>query len=108
MKNKNGRSYKILFIIGCIIIFLLVVNRWLANQLHDIESKTAEDKKMQTLATSAEQRIGIPVIDPQNDPLAPVVKIVEPVKKPQEIPPAGQSSAEKVQEPPQTSTILVQ
>ena len=104
-------SKKYIWMICVLVAFLFVVNQWLMKQLKDVEEKTLKEPEVVAPAViepPVDTRMGIPKIDPNNDPLAPVVKQKKPVVSSSAEPVAAQTEEKKVYEFPLSSPILAQ
>lgn len=95
---------KILCVMIGIFLILLGLNRWLTGQLKSIKKESQAEQKAHATITQQGDRMGIVVIDPKNDPLAPMVKKTEPVKTKS----SATVNTEKVYETPSKNPILVQ
>lgn len=106
--NKNYKNY--IWIACGFIVMLFLVNQWLMKQLEVVEEQTFKEPEViapAVIEPPVDTRVGIPIIDPDNDPLAPVKKLRQPVEINTQ-PASAQTDEKKVYEFPLESPILVQ
>ena len=108
--NAKKRPFILVMIAFFIMISFVVFDRWLIKQIDQIQEEPSTAEKVESVIVLSEEanRYGKPVIDPDNDPLAPMVKNASPGDE--RIQPASTSSDnEKIYEFPQSSSpILIQ
>ena len=83
-RKINYYAYIIPSVIVLIIAGLVVFNNKLMKQLNEIEAQSAEAKPVPVVAYRKVEDVGrfeIPQIDPDNDPLAPVVPLARTLKE---------------------------
>ena len=101
----------LVIIFAGVIAAILLVNRWIAREMKDITASLPAEKYSAPQAVgNAQQRASGPrpvVIDPLNDPLAPVVPRSDPKSSTKTAAPL-QPSQQKIYEPAMDSVILTQ
>ena len=85
-KVTDMKKYKKIFLIfSLIFIFLLIIimNRWISSQINKIKENSSLQQKtfVQPEIKKTVTKAVPPVIDPQNDPLAPRAALSKPEKK---------------------------
>ena len=108
MINENKRLVLTVISFAAIIVGILLVNRWIDREIKDIAidlpAQVPQAVEKTQLTGSRPRPV---IIDPANDPLAPVIprkKLASPAKKAAPRP----TSTQKIYEPAETSVILTQ
>ena len=80
---KNGKKVFTILSVFFLIVLIMIINSWIAKQVDKLSTAPAMNKTeaAKIEPTSMITKAVLPKIDPMNDPLAPVVKKVAPVKK---------------------------
>ena len=101
----SEKSLKGLFMVVLVFILFFGVNHWLIERINRATQETIQEQpaSKRTVASTERVRFGIPIIDPENDPLAPVNK-----RKVADTPPVNPSEPKKVYEFSQDSDVLLQ
>jgi hypothetical protein len=103
--SSNKRYYAVAIIGVFMIAGLISFNRWLINQMDQIQDVTMKKARAPSvIPTEDTRRYGKPMIDPLNDPLAPVIKISSETKKKRT---ASVSENKKIYEMPQSSSPIL-
>ncbi len=113
MDNRgNTKNY---FLLGVVIVMFALVygmNHWLNQQIDAAKDQSTNDNSASPSGAVAqstpESTPGIPVIDPANDPLAPVTQQPKTVKVSTDTEGAKEKSAATVYEFPERNEILPQ
>ncbi len=113
MVQRNDKKVQLWLVIGVgVCVLFYAVNHWLLKQLEDVREQMTEeipDKGQKPVPQKEEDpRRGIPVIDPHNDPLAPVHKKVNPFKAVQQEQLKKETVSGKIYEFPIENVILPQ
>lgn len=108
--SVNKQPYISLLIVVVVVGGLIILNKWLVHQMDEIQSEpTTTVQALPTIEVKDSKRYGKPVIDPYNDPLAPMVKQVQKEEAPKPAPVVSSPLDEKkTYEAAEPSPILVQ
>ncbi|MBU0469571.1 MAG: hypothetical protein KKD07_07430 [Candidatus Omnitrophica bacterium] len=80
---KNGKKVFTILSVFFLIVLIVIINSWIAKQVEKLSTASAMKKTevAKIEPRSVVTKAVLPHIDPMNDPLAPVVKKVVPIKK---------------------------
>lgn len=110
MINENKRLVMTIVTFAGIVAAIFFVNRWITQKAKDIMTDLPSEYSGPVPAQQAKETTDKPrrvIIDPANDPLAPVVPRVD-ARSPAPAAPARETNPRKVYEPMMNSVILVQ
>ena len=107
VRHENNNLTVIIIIMISIIAVILFINRWIAHETNDVTKNlpgkyTAPVAVEQTATAAKPRRV---LIDPMNDPLAPVVPRVD-LRAPAPAPLPQKPNPRKIYEPMMNSVIL--
>src|SRR3990167_6532982 len=112
MINENKRLVMTVVTFAGVIACILLVNRWIAGEMKNITPAPLKKTVAERPDEKPRETAKVPrpvVIDPLNDPLAPII----PRKKPEStdkkaVPATPQTSPQKIYEPAEENVILTQ
>jgi hypothetical protein len=82
MMNARKKPFGLVIIVVLIVVGMIFFYRWLNKKINEIQKEPSTAEQIKTMLVPQKEqeppRYGKPVIDPHNDPLAPMVGSVRP------------------------------